>query len=148
MLHLAWGEGAGEMLHNSYSYSMVLTSCTTKALEGAGLALPLTLLNPLEGACRCLPNGKIVMFPQSHTAKEISWIRKEPFSIALFYNLTCVFRSIESVSVGYLIIFFKKFPLVGARAYSSTAHLSMVVKVQALYNLIMSSWHRIMCMLL
>ncbi len=66
MLYLAWGEGAGEMLHNSYSYSMVLTSCTTKALEGAGLALPLTLLNPLEGACRrCLPNGKIVMFPQS-----------------------------------------------------------------------------------
>jgi hypothetical protein len=38
MLHLTWGEGAGEMLHNSYSYSMVLTSCTTKALEGAGLA--------------------------------------------------------------------------------------------------------------
>jgi hypothetical protein len=91
MLHLAWGEGAGEMLNNSYLYSMVLTSCSTKALEGAGLALPLTLLNPLEGACRCLPNGKIVMFPQSHTAKEISWIRKEPFSIALFYNLTCVF---------------------------------------------------------
>jgi hypothetical protein len=50
MLHLTWGKGAGEMLHNSYSYSMVLTACTTKALEGAGLALPLTLLNNLEGA--------------------------------------------------------------------------------------------------
>jgi hypothetical protein len=91
MLHLTWGEGAGEMLHNSYSYSMVPTSCTTKALEGAGLALPLTLLNTLEGACGRLPNGKIVMFPQSPTVKEISWIRKEPLSIAMFYNLTCVF---------------------------------------------------------
>jgi hypothetical protein len=37
----------------------------------------LTLLNPLEGGCRCLPNGKIVMFPQSHIIKEIFWIRKE-----------------------------------------------------------------------
>jgi hypothetical protein len=58
MLHLTWGEGAGEMLHNSYSYSMVLTSYTTKALEGAGSvrSYTLTLLNTLEGACRRLPN--------------------------------------------------------------------------------------------
>jgi hypothetical protein len=91
MLQLTWGEGAGEMLQNSYSYSMVLSSRATKALEGAGLALPLTLLNPLEGACRRFPNGKIVMFPQSHTVKENSWITKKSLSIALFYNLTCVF---------------------------------------------------------
>jgi hypothetical protein len=32
MLHVTWGEGAREMLHNSYLYSMVLASCTTKAL--------------------------------------------------------------------------------------------------------------------
>jgi kynurenine 3-monooxygenase len=83
--------GPGEMLQDSYSYSMVLSSRATKALEGAGLALPLTLLNPLEGACRHFPNGKIVMFPQSHTVKENSWITKKSLSIALFYNLTGVF---------------------------------------------------------
>jgi hypothetical protein len=81
MLHLTWDKGAGEMLHNSYSYSMVLTSCTTKALEGAGLALPLTLLNPLEGACRHFPNGKIVMFPQSHTVKEVPGSQKNPYAL-------------------------------------------------------------------
>jgi hypothetical protein len=85
MLQVTRGEGAGAMLQNSYSYSMVIASRATKALEGAGLALPLTLLNPLEGACRHFPNGKIVMFPQSHTVKEISWITKKSLSIA------CVF---------------------------------------------------------
>ncbi|CAM6071862.1 unnamed protein product [Sphagnum tenellum] len=57
--------GPGEMLQNSYSYSMVLSSRATKALEGAGLALPLTLLNPLEGACRHFPNGKITFMRYS-----------------------------------------------------------------------------------
>ncbi|CAK9874098.1 unnamed protein product [Sphagnum jensenii] len=47
----------GELSRNSYSYSMVLASRGIKALEGAGLALPLTLLNPLAGSCRHLPNG-------------------------------------------------------------------------------------------
>ncbi|KAH9564208.1 hypothetical protein CY35_04G013600 [Sphagnum magellanicum] len=46
----------GELLRNSYSYSMVLASRGTKALERAGLALPSTLLNPLSGSCHHLAN--------------------------------------------------------------------------------------------
>jgi kynurenine 3-monooxygenase len=67
----------GELARNSYSYSMVLASRGIKALEGAGLALPLTLLNPLAGSCRHLPNGTMVLFPPSHPVTEISWITKK-----------------------------------------------------------------------
>jgi hypothetical protein len=74
---VTWGEGTGELARNSYSYSMVLASRGIKALEGAGLALPLTLLNPLAGSCRHLPNGTMVLFPPSHPVTEISWITKK-----------------------------------------------------------------------
>ncbi len=74
---VTWGEGTGDLLRNSYSYSMVLASRGTKALQGAGLALPLTLLNPLAGSCRHLANGTMVMFPPSHPVTEISWITKK-----------------------------------------------------------------------
>jgi hypothetical protein len=77
---VTWGEGTGDLSRNSYSYSMVLASRGTKALEGAGLVVPLKLLNPLAGSSRHLANGTIVMFPPSHPVTGISWIT----------NKTCV----------------------------------------------------------
>jgi hypothetical protein len=74
---VTWGEGTGELLRNSYSYSMVLASRGTKALERAGLALPSTLLNPLSGSCHHLANRTVVIFPPSHPVTEISWITKK-----------------------------------------------------------------------
>lgn len=85
---------------DSRSYPLVITSRAIKAIEGAGLQLPPSLLKPLVGSCSHLTSGKKVRFDYSNNPNIQSYAITRN-ALVSFFQRSLLQRNYQSLSAHF-----------------------------------------------